>query len=45
MMQNSKIGELVVTNFDEAYKPGISFLQSLGFKKLLGLYEMKLIME
>jgi len=45
MMQNSTTGELVVTNFDNAYKPGVSFLQSLGFKKLLGLYEMKLIVE
>ena len=45
MMQNSATGELTITNFDEDYKPGISFLQSLGFKKILGLYEMKLVLE
>jgi ribosomal protein S18 acetylase RimI-like enzyme len=45
MMQDSTTGELLVTNFDDAYKPGICFLQSLGFKKLLGLYEMKLMVE
>ena len=35
-------GNLLFTNVDEAYEPGIQFLQSLGFERILGLYEMKM---
>jgi ribosomal protein S18 acetylase RimI-like enzyme len=33
---------LVVTNIDESYEPAVRFLEALQFKKILGLYEMKL---
>ena len=45
MMQNSATGEITVTNLDIAYKPAVYFFEALGFKKLLGLYEMKMILH
>jgi GNAT superfamily N-acetyltransferase len=42
MMDHNEKGALVFTNVDEAYTAGIQFLEVLGFKKFLGLYEMKL---
>ena len=45
MQQNSPTGSLLVTNVEEAYEPGTAFLHSLGFEKILGLYEMKMVVS
>jgi GNAT superfamily N-acetyltransferase len=45
IQQNSSVQQLVVTNIDESYEPGNDFLQSLGFDRFLGLYEMRLRVE
>jgi ribosomal protein S18 acetylase RimI-like enzyme len=42
MMQNSATGASVLINIDDAYQPGINFLEALGFQKFLGQLEMKL---
>jgi len=42
MMDHNAKGELVFTNIDEEYTPGIQFLEALAFKKFLGLYEMEM---
>lgn len=41
-MQQHCSAQLVVTNVDDHYEPAIHFLESLGFQKLLGLYEMQM---
>jgi ribosomal protein S18 acetylase RimI-like enzyme len=42
MLQHSGNGQLLLTNVDEACQPAIQFLTALGFRKILGLYEMKM---
>lgn len=42
MQHNSGTGELLVTNIDTSYQPALSFFDALKFKKILGIYEMKM---
>jgi ribosomal protein S18 acetylase RimI-like enzyme len=40
--QRSMADQLIATNIDEAYEPGVHFLAASGFTGFLGLYEMEL---